>query len=92
MYSQSLRGEDIAASLIPHWTGWSVRRSTVMLFPSTLGLSLIRFTTCPARQKYNIYKKVNNFLVMIVCLRVAGGLLVKALDYGLKDPGFLQSH
>ena len=49
MDSQSLRGEDIAASLILHWTGWSVWRSTVMLFPSTLGLSLIRFTTCPAK-------------------------------------------
>ena len=63
VHSQSLRGKDILASLIPHLTGWSVRRSTVMLFPFTLGLSLIRFTTCPARQKCHIKHtttKINN--------------------------------
>ena len=72
VHSQSLRGEAVVESLIPHWTGWSVLSSTVMLFPSTLGLSLIRFTTCPARQKCNIKhatKKVNNFLVIIYCLK-----------------------
>ena len=49
MDSQSRRGDAIAASLIPHCTGWSVSISTVMLFPSTLGLSLISLTTNPAR-------------------------------------------
>ena len=49
MDSQSLSEEDIVASLILHRTGWSVWRSTVMLFPSTLGLSLISFTTWPTK-------------------------------------------
>ena len=49
MDSQSLRGDMVAASLILHCTGWSVSTSTVMVFPSTLGLLLISLTTDPAR-------------------------------------------
>ena len=55
--SQSLRGDAIVASLIviPHCTGWFVSTSTLILFPSTLGLSLISLTTYPARwSKCNI--------------------------------------
>ena len=49
MDSQSLRGDVVVASLILHCTGWSVSTSTVMVFPSTLGLSLISLTADSAR-------------------------------------------
>ena len=49
MDSQSLRGDLVVASLRLHCTGWSVSTSTVMVFPSTLGLSLISLTADSAR-------------------------------------------
>ena len=56
MDSQSLRGDLVVASLRLHCTGWSVSTSTVMVFPSTLGLSLISLTAdsarCSARDFY----------------------------------------
>ena len=67
MDSQSLRRDAIAASLIPHCTGWSVSISTVMLFPSTLGLSLISLTTNPAKWRATssvpaMYQSYHHFL------------------------------